>query len=280
MTASRQDRETRRRISRMQARRALLQSQADRRKRDNIFAAAAAALVLALAVALQVAWFSSNPTPAETELIERQAGTPEETADPTAPATDPAPTESADPAADGNAANIPDPSAAQGRVFSGTLATSAGELGVELDGNAAPQAVAVFSSLAESGFFTGKTCHRLTTAETMGVLQCGSLAGDGAGDPDYQWGPVENTPADGRYPAGTIAVARGGTTDSNGTQFFIAYKDSIIPQDTGGYTIMGKLTSGLDVLDAVAAQGAVKNGEPTQDGQPKTPVTIDSFTLK
>ncbi|WP_237687343.1 peptidylprolyl isomerase [Arthrobacter jiangjiafuii] len=271
MTASRQDRETRRRIARMQARRALLQSQAKRRKRDNIFAATAAALVLALAVALQVAWFSSNPTPAENELIERQAGTPEATADPT---------ESASPASDGNATNIPDPSAAEGRVFSGTLATSAGELGVELDGNAAPQAVAVFSSLAESGFFTGKTCHRLTTADTMGVLQCGSLAGDGAGDPDYQWGPVENTPADGRYPAGTIAVARGGTADSNGTQFFIAYKDSIIPQNTGGYTIMGKLTSGLDVLDAVAAQGAVKNGAATQDGQPKTPVTIDSFTLK
>nr|WP_231712662.1 peptidylprolyl isomerase [Arthrobacter sp. zg-Y820] len=249
----------------MQARRNLQQSHGRRRTRDNLFAGAAGALVLALAVALQVAWFSSNPTPEETRLIEQQAAAA--TAEPT-----PEPTESA--------AGIPDKSTAEGRVFSGTLATSAGNLDVELDGAAAPQAVAVFASLAESGFFAGKTCHRLTTAETMGVLQCGSLNGDGAGDPNYQWGPVENAPADGVYPAGSIAVARAGTTDSHGTQFFLVYKDSIIPQDTGGYTIMGKLTSGLDVLESVAAQGAVENGAETSDGQPKTPVTIDSFTLK
>lgn len=273
MAATRQDRETRRRIARMQARRDLQQSQAKRRIRDNLFAGAAAALVLALAVALQVAWFSSNPTPEETRLIEQQAAAAD---------ADPPPAPTAEPTAEpaGSPDSIPDKSLADGRVFSGTLATSAGDLGVELDGTVAPQAVAVFTSLAESGFFAGKTCHRLTTADTMGVLQCGSLNGDGAGDPGYQWGPVENTPADGVYPAGSVAVARAASTDSHGTQFFLVYKDSIIPQDTGGYTIMGKLTSGLDVLESIAAQGAAKNGEETQDGQPKTPVTIDSFTLK
>lgn len=259
MAATRQDRETRRRIARIKAKRDLQQAQARRRTRDNLFAGAAAALVLALALALQVAWFSSNPTPEETRLIEQQAEAAASEAAPSA---------------------IPDKSLAAGRVFSGTLATSAGDLGVELDGEAAPQAVAVFKSLADSGFFAGKTCHRLTTADTMGVLQCGSQNGDGAGDPAYQWGPVENSPADGVYPAGSIAVARAGTPDSHGTQFFLVYKDSIIPQDTGGYTIMGKLTSGQDVLESVAAQGAVQNGEETSDGQPKTPVTIDSFTLK
>lgn len=260
MPATRHDRETRRRIARMQARRDLQQNLRKRRIRDNVFAGAAGVLVLTLAVALQIAWFASNPTPEETRLIEQQS------------AADAAP-EPAD-------AAIPDKSTAEGRVFSGTLATSAGELGVELDGNLAPQAVAVFASLAESGFFAGKNCHRLTTGDTMGILQCGSRSGDGAGDPGYQWGPVENAPADGVYPAGSIGVARAGTTDSHGTQFFLVYKDSIIPQDTGGYTIMGKLTSGLDVLESVAAQGAVQNGAETSDGQPKTPVTIDSFTLK
>ncbi|MET4059133.1 peptidyl-prolyl cis-trans isomerase B (cyclophilin B) [Arthrobacter sp. UYP6] len=271
MAAPRQDRETRRRIARMQAKRALQQSQDKRRKRDNLFAGAAGVLGLALALALQAAWFSSNPTPEQTRLIEQQvaaAKAGEPTANPETPG------------APATAGAIPDKSIAEGRTFSGTLATSAGDLGVELDGNAAPQAVAVFTSLAESGFFTGKTCHRLTTAETMGVLQCGSLNGDGAADPAYQWGPVENTPPDGVYPAGSVAVARGGSTDSNGTQFFLVYKDSNIPQDTGGYTIMGKLTSGLDVLESVAEQGAVKNGTEVQDGTPKTPVTIDSFTLK
>ena len=266
MAAPRPDRETRRRIARMQAKRALVQSQAKRRKRDNLFAGTAGALALVLALALQVVWFSSNPTPEETRLFEQQgaaaASSPTPTPDRSAPAA------------------IPDKSAAEGKVFSGTLSTSAGDLGVELDGSDAPQAVAVFTSLAQSGFFTGKTCHRLTTGAAMGVLQCGSLNGDGASDPAYQWGPVENTPADGLYPAGSIAVARGASTDSNGTQFFVVYKDSLIPQDTGGYTIMGKLTSGLDVLEAVAAQGAVKDGAEVQDGTPKTPVTIDSFTLK
>ncbi|WP_341394954.1 peptidylprolyl isomerase [Arthrobacter sp. G119Y2] len=271
MAATRQDRETRRRIARIKARRDLAQAQAKRRARDNLFAGAAAALVLALALALQVAWFSSNPTPEETRLIERQASAAESSAD---PADRPAAESGVTPGP------VPDKSLAEGRVFSGTLATSAGDLGVELDGSAAPQAAAVFKSLADSGFFAGKTCHRLTTAETMGILQCGSQKGDGAGDPAYQWGPVENTPSDGVYPAGTVAVARADTTDSHGTQFFLVYKDSILPQDAGGYTIMGKLTSGLDVLEAVAAQGAVKDGAESQDGQPKTPVTIDSFTLK
>ncbi|WAP53085.1 peptidylprolyl isomerase [Arthrobacter sp. ATA002] len=279
MAATRQDRETRRRIARIKARRGLEQAQAGRRTRDNLFAGAAAALALALALALQVTWFSSNPTPEETRLIEQQAAAAGSSAEPTpGDADEPAPGPSGTPAA--APAEIPDKSLAEGRVFSGTLATSAGDLGVELDGTVAPQAVAVFKSLADSGFFAGKTCHRLTTAETMGILQCGSLNGDGAGQPGYQWGPVENTPADGVYPAGSVAVARAATTDSHGTQFFLVYKDSILPQDAGGYTIMGKLTSGLDVLESVAAQGAVKDGAETADGQPKTPVTIDSFTLK
>lgn len=278
MAAPRQDRETRRRIARIKAKRDLQQAQAKRRTRDNLFAGAAAILVLALALALQVAWFSSNPTPEETRLIEEQAAAAAEPA--SGPASDPSPEPTSEPTPGAAPSAVPDKSLAAGRVFSGTLATSAGDLGVELDGAAAPQAVAVFKSLADSGFFAGKTCHRLTTADTMGVLQCGSQNGDGAGDPAYQWGPVENSPADGVYPAGSLAVARAGTPDSHGTQFFLVYKDSIIPQDTGGYTIMGKLTSGQDVLESVAAQGAVQNGEETSDGQPKTPVTIDSFTLK
>lgn len=236
----------------MQARRALLAEQAGRRKRDNLFAAAAAVVVLALAVSLQILWFSSDPTAEDLARIDNQMSSP--------------------------ATGIPDPSTAAGRVFSGTLELDRGSIGVELDGNTAPQAAAVFKSLADSGFFDGKNCHRLTTGEAMGVLQCGSGDGEGTTDPSYQWGPAENTPADGKYPAGTIAVARGDSTDSQGTQFFIVYKDSYITQASGGYTIMGKVTSGLDVVESIAAEGTDSAG--SQDGKPKTPVTIDSFTLK
>jgi peptidyl-prolyl cis-trans isomerase B (cyclophilin B) len=261
MAVDRRGREMRRHISQIEARRELKRAQEKRRRKDSTVAGIAALAVLVLAVALQAFWFNSNPTAAQMDVLDQTPGAAE-----TAPAE-----------AAGNGSNIPDPSTAEGKVFTGTLATSAGDIGVKLDGNLAPQAVAVFSSLAEEGFFAGKTCHRLTTAETMGVLQCGSLNGDGAGDPDYQWGPVENTPEDGTYPAGSIAVARGATTDSNGTQFFIVYKDSQIPQTTGGYTIMGSVTSGLDIVQKIADAGVEGGGE---DGAPAAPVTIDSLTLQ
>ncbi|WP_404799708.1 peptidylprolyl isomerase [Arthrobacter gallicola] len=254
---NRTDRETRRRVARMEARQALVREQGRRRAKDNLYAGIAGALVLALAVALQVFWFSSNPTAEELALLESQA--------------------KATPAATDSASAIPDPSLAAGQVLTGTLSLNGSELGIELDGNAAPQAASVFKSLADSGFFDGKDCHRLTTAESMGVLQCGSADGTGASDPGYQWGPVENSPADGVYPAGTVAVARAGTADSHGTQFFIVYKDSVITQETGGYTIMGKVTSGLDVVESIAAAGTADG---VQDGKPLAPVTIDSFTLK
>lgn len=254
---SRTERETRRRVTRMEARHALAQEQGRRRLKDNVYAGIAGVLVLVLAIALQVFWFSSNPTAEDLELLENQAkAAAEET---------------------GSELSVPDPSLAGGQVLSGALSLNGSEVGIELDGNAAPQAVSVFKSLTDSGFFDGRNCHRLTTAETMGVLQCGSADGTGASDPGYQWGPVENTPADGVYPAGSVAVARAGTTDSHGTQFFIAYKDSVITQETGGYTIMGKVTSGLDVLESIAAAGTAGG---VQDGEPLAPVTIDSFTLK
>ena len=237
----------------MEARQALAAGQARRRLRDNVYVGAAGALVLALAVALQVFWFSSNPTAEDLRLLQEQAQV------------------------SGSPSEIPDPALAQGKTFTGSLVLNGSEVQVELDGTAAPQAAAVFKSLADDAFFDGRSCHRLTTTGSMGILQCGSADGTGASDPDYQWGPVENSPADGVYPAGTIAVARSDAPDTHGTQFFIAYKDSVITQETGGYTIMGKVTSGLEVLEAIAADG-VADG--TQDGTPATPVTIDSFTLK
>ena len=178
-------------------------------------------------------------------------------------------------------ANIPKPETAAGKTFTGELKLNRGTLGVELDGTKAPQAAAVFKSLADQNFYNGVSCHRLTTAENFGVLQCGSKAGDGSSDPSYTWGPLENTPQDNKYPAGTIAVARtGGNANSNGTQFFIVYKDTVIPADAaGGYTVVGKVTSGLDVVSGIAAAG-LKPGDNATDGAPVEPVTIDSFSLK
>jgi peptidyl-prolyl cis-trans isomerase B (cyclophilin B) len=253
----------------MEAKRELRKEQDKRRKRDNVLAASAGAAAITLALVLQLTVFSTNPTEAEFAAAQADLANPSASATPTPTA----------PAANGE--NIPKPETAAGKTFTGELKLNGGALGVELDGTKAPQAAAVFKSLADQNFYNGLSCHRLTTGETFGVLQCGSKAGDGSSDPSYTWGPLENTPPDNNYPAGTIAVARSsGNPNSNGTQFFIVYKDTVIPADAaGGYTVVGKVTSGLDVLTGIAAAG-IKPGGNATDGAPAEPVTIDSFSLK
>ena len=270
MAASpRETRETKRRIQQMEAKRELRRDQEKRRKRDNLVAGGAGAAAVVLAVVLQLTVFAGNPTEEEFAAAEAGLASPSASASAT-----PSPTQT-------NAANIPKAATAAGKTFTGSLKLNRGTLGVQLDGTKAPQAAAVFKSLADQGYYKGVSCHRLTTAENFGVLQCGSKSGDGQGDPNYTWGPLENTPADNKYPAGTIAVARtGNNAYGNGTQFFIVYKDTVIPADSaGGYTVVGKVTSGLDVVTKIAAAG-LKTGQSGTDGAPAEAVTIDSFSLK
>jgi peptidyl-prolyl cis-trans isomerase B (cyclophilin B) len=173
----------------------------------------------------------------------------------------------------GNGGVLPDAALAEGRTWTGTITTSQGDIGVELDGAAAPQAVANFVTLAQEGYFDDTGCHRLVTSGIY-VLQCGDPTGTGTGSPGYSFGPVENAPADDVYPAGTIAMARqGGNAESMGSQFFLVYEDSTIPSDeAGGYTVFGRITSGLDVVQAVADAGVTGGAS---DGTPATPVTIE-----
>lgn len=260
-TRSRDDREARRRIRQMEAKRELRQQQGKRRRRDNTLAVAAGAVAVVLAVVLQLAVFSSNPT--EEEFAAAEAGL-----------NSPSPSPS-------NGADIPKPETAAGKTFTGELTLNGSPVGIELDGTKAPQAAAVYKSLSDTGYYTGANCHRLTTGETFALLQCGAKSPDGSDDPAYRWGPLENTPADNKYAAGTIAVARSsGNAYGNGHQFFIIYKDTVIPADqAGGYSVVGKVTSGLDVITKIAAAG-VTPGDGPSDGAPVAPVTIDSFSLK
>nr|WP_307815793.1 peptidylprolyl isomerase [Myceligenerans indicum] len=172
---------------------------------------------------------------------------------------------------------LPDPAVAEDRTWTVTLHTCATgsdhDITLELDGAAAPQAVASFVSLAQDGYFDGTGCHRLTTSGIY-VLQCGDPTFTGAGGPGYSFGPIENAPEDDVYPAGTVAMARqGGNGESMGSQFFLVYEDSLIPSDNaGGYTVFGEITSGLDVVQAVADEGVADGAT---DGAPAGPVTIE-----
>jgi peptidyl-prolyl cis-trans isomerase B (cyclophilin B) len=160
----------------------------------------------------------------------------------------------------------PDPVAA-------TVRTSCGDLTVELNAAAAPQTVASFVFLAQEGYWEDSPCHRLTT-QGIYVLQCGDPSGSGRGGPGYVFG-LENAPADGKYPPGTLAMARTSDPNSNGGQFFIVHGDTELPVDGGGYSIFGRVTNGMEVVDAVAAAGA----QGTTDGAPAQPISILSVEV-
>lgn len=259
--------EARRRVQLMEAKQALRRGHETRRRRDNIIASTAAVVAIALAAVLQGTVFASNPTADEYAAVKAGLDNPSASASPSASPS--------------NAPGVPPASTADGKTFTGSLVLNGGAVGVEFDGTKAPQAAAVFKSLADQGTLKGRVCHRLTTSATAAILQCGALDASGKADPTYTWGPLENTPSDQKYPAGTIAVARTpNNAYGNGQQLFIAYRDSTFPNDSaGGYTVVGQVTSGLDVITKIAAAGVAPGGSSAEDGAPVTAVTIDSFTL-
>ncbi len=152
-----------------------------------------------------------------------------------------------------------------------TIVYNVGTVVIKLDPKA-PCTINSFQWLASQGFFTNTSCHRLVTTGIY-VLQCGDPTGTGEGGPGYTI-PDENLTG-ATYPAGTVAMANTGQTHTGGSQFFLVYKDS-----TGSlgptYTPFGTITSGLAVIQKVAAAGVAGGGT---DGKPADAVTIKSFTI-
>jgi peptidyl-prolyl cis-trans isomerase B (cyclophilin B) len=166
---------------------------------------------------------------------------------------------------------LPDKKTAAGKTFVATLTTNCGDITVELFGAEAPQTVASFVSLAKSGYWNDSPCHRLTTEAPLFVLQCGDPTGTGSGSPGYGYG-VENAPPSFKYPKGALAMARTSDPKSNGGQFFIVHKETTL-NDPTGYSIFGKITSGMDIVDKVAAAGATP-ADAKQNTAPKQPISI------
>jgi peptidyl-prolyl cis-trans isomerase B (cyclophilin B) len=167
--------------------------------------------------------------------------------------------------------------------ISAGMSTDQGNIGLILNNLEAPCTVNNFVSLTQQGFFDGTVCHRLTTAETLGVLQCGDPSGKGSGGPGYQFAneyPTNQYPQDDPalknpvlYPRGTLAMANAGR-NTNGSQFFLVYKDSQLPPN---YRVFGTINStGLATLDKIAAVGVVGGGE---DGRPAAEVLVKSIQL-
>ncbi len=176
--------------------------------------------------------------------------------------------------------------------YQATITTNLGKIAVNLENSKATCTVNSFVHLAEAGYFNNTQCHRLVTSGIY-VLQCGdpyatasakltcsSTGKIGTGTPGYEFASENLT--DATYPAGTLAMANEGTATTNGSQFFIVYKDSTSGLGAS-YTPFGTVSSGLGIVQNVAKNGYscqyTVSGQ-SEGGAPKEKVIIDSVTIK
>lgn len=177
-----------------------------------------------------------------------------------------------------------EPTAAQAAAIltdatTATFETTQGSFTVELYGDVAPIATANFVALARCGFYESVTFHRVLAGF---VAQAGDpntrdnqgdFEGLGTGGPGYGFA-IELPPEGLNYDPYVVAMANAGMANTNGSQFFICLADlsAQLPRE---YTIFGRVSSGMEVVDAI---GAV----PVTDaliGVPVDPVVINRILI-
>ena len=141
-------------------------------------------------------------------------------------------------------------------------------------------ATAALVTLIKKNFYEGTHCWRMSNAASAEFLQCGATKSDGTGDDGFQFGPLENVPANNTYATGVIAMARATSAYSQATQFFIVYGPTVLDGSTGGYTVVGKVTSGLATMEKNITDKGLTAVSSTTDGSPKVPTTITGATIK
>lgn len=156
--------------------------------------------------------------------------------------------------------------------FTATMTLNGEQVVMTLDGASAPCTANSWEFLAAADFFDDTVCHRLTTSDTLGVLQCGDPSATGRGGPGYRF--AEENLDGATYSAGTVAMANAGAPASTGSQFFLVHSDSVLPPN---YTVLGQITEGLDVIEQIAAAGTV---EGTTDGSPAAGAEVDDLVVE
>lgn len=167
------------------------------------------------------------------------------------------------------ASNIPSAGASQI-----TLKTTKGDIVMELYPDKAPATVENFLKLANAGFYNGVKFHRVIPGF---MIQAGdpNTKGDdissyGMGGPGYT---IEDEFTNGLSNArGMVAMANTGAPHSGGSQFFINVKDNTSLD--GGYSVFGKVLSGMDVADAIVS--VPRNAS----DMPNDPITVTSVEVK
>ncbi|MDU2492114.1 MAG: peptidylprolyl isomerase [Clostridium celatum] len=147
-----------------------------------------------------------------------------------------------------------------------------GTIKAELYPDKAPNTVNNFISLANSGFYDGLIFHRVIEGF---MNQGGDPNGVGTGGPGYSIkGEFSNngyTNNDLKHTAGVLSMARANNPDSAGSQFFIMAEEA--PHLDGDYAAFGKVTEGMDVVEAINSVETKSNDKPLKD------VVIESITV-
>lgn len=156
------------------------------------------------------------------------------------------------------------------KTYTATLQTNKGTVEVEFYPDDAPNTVNNFVCLAEDGYFDGTPFHRIVKGF---VIQGGDPTGTGAGGPGYRF---EDEPVSKEYERGTLAMANAGP-NTNGSQFFVVLEDlrGRLPKN---YTIFGRVTEGMDVVDAIA-DTPTSVGRSGENSTPNEPITLESVTV-
>ena len=146
-----------------------------------------------------------------------------------------------------------------------TMQTNHGTIELELFAADAPATVENFTKLARDGFYDGVIFHRVIRDF---MVQGGDPTGTGSGGPGYQFADEFNSH---KIVRGALAMANAGP-NTNGSQFFIVTTDAA-PWLDGKHTVFGKVTDGMDAVDAIEAA-------PTGSGdKPREPQTIERVEL-
>ena len=153
--------------------------------------------------------------------------------------------------------------------YSAVIETSLGSIEIELFTDIAPITVNNFVNLSNDGYYDNVIFHRVIKGF---MIQGGDPSGTGHGEmgkyPGYEFQDELNNPM--QYEKGIVAMANRGP-NTNGSQFFIMHVDYPLPYD---YTIFGKVSNGIDVVDAIANVQTGDMDKPVDD------VVIKSVDIK
>jgi len=141
-------------------------------------------------------------------------------------------------------------------TYTAKVQTNHGDITLELLPERSPQTVNNFVFLAREGFYDGVIFHRVIKDF---MIQGGDPTGTGTGGPGYKF--RDELEGDGTYSRGTVAMANSGP-NTNGSQFFIVHKDTGLPHS---YTIFGKVTDGIDVVDSIAGSETDRSDRPQSE---------------